>query len=152
MLLVRHKGLLLGSVEDGISLGVTRDMPVIVEKETHLSRMSGLIRYHSMTQKDVVMEIHDIAEDQLEVQGRMKECHVGHERLLDIEEFTFPLRCIKPGKLPIDPDPGVGERESNFLLYIGDVDAGMQFLTNMRPVNIPEIVVLIKTQQEFSIP
>jgi hypothetical protein len=42
-------------------------MPVIVEKETHLSWMCGLIGHHHVTQKDVVMEIHDIAEDQLEL-------------------------------------------------------------------------------------
>ena len=67
MLLVRHKGLLLWSIEDGISLGVTQDMPVIVEKETHLSWMIGLIRHHNMTQEDVIMEIHDITEDQVEL-------------------------------------------------------------------------------------
>src|SRR5436309_4385357 len=64
LLLVRHEGLLVWSVEDGIALGVTRDMPVIVEKETDLSWMIGLIRHHNMTQENVIMEIHNIAEDQ----------------------------------------------------------------------------------------
>ena len=67
LLLVRHEGLLVWSVEDGIALGVTRDMPVIVEKETDLSWMIGLIRHHNMTQENVIMEIHNIAEDQLDL-------------------------------------------------------------------------------------
>jgi hypothetical protein len=82
----------------------------------------------------------------------MKEGHVGHERLLGIEQFTLPLGSIKPRKLPIDPDPGVGDREGNFLLDIGDIDSSVQFLTDMRPVNITEMVVPVKIQQQFSIP
>ena len=66
-LFVSHQCLLLWRVEDRISLCITCDMPVIVEKETHLSWMIGLIRHQNMTQEDVVMEINDIAEDQLEL-------------------------------------------------------------------------------------
>src|SRR6266446_235397 len=65
--LVGHQGLLLWRVEDRIALCITRDMPVIVEKETHLSWMISLIRHNNMTQEDVVMEINGIAEDQLEL-------------------------------------------------------------------------------------
>src|SRR5437763_16128809 len=82
----------------------------------------------------------------------MNERHMGYQRLPGIEQFTLPLRGIKPYKLPIDPDPGMGDRQSNFLLNIGDVDAGVQFLTDVRPVNIAEMVVLVKIQQQFSIP
>src|SRR5436305_12122185 len=82
----------------------------------------------------------------------MKECYLGHQRLPGIEQLTRPLRCIEPGKLPIDPDPGAGDRRGSFLLDIDDIDSGVQFLTDMRPVNITEIVVLVKIQQQFPIP
>src|SRR2546425_1644933 len=82
----------------------------------------------------------------------MNECHLGHQRLPGIEQFTLPLRSIKPCKLPLNPDPSMGNREGNFLLDIGNIDASVQFLTDMRPVNITEIVVLIKIQQQISIP
>src|SRR5438094_3650761 len=82
----------------------------------------------------------------------MKQCHVGHQRLPGIEQLTPPLRCIEPRKLPIDPDPCAGDRGSSFFLDIDDIDSGVQFLTDMRPVNITEIVVLVKIQQQLSIP
>src|SRR2546428_8106707 len=82
----------------------------------------------------------------------MKECHVGHQRLPGIEQLTLPLRCIEPRKLPLDPDPRAGDRRGSLLLDIDDIDSGVQFLTDMRPVNITEIVVLVKIQQQLSIP
>jgi len=76
----------------------------------------------------------------------MKECHVGNKRLPGIEQLTFPLRGIEPCKLPIDPDPCVRDRGGSFFLDIDDIDSSVQFLTDMRPVNITEIVVLVKIQ------
>src|SRR5579864_627231 len=61
---VRHQCLLLWGVEDSIALGITRNMPVIVEKEAHLAWMVSFIRYHYMTHKNIVMEIHEVSEDQ----------------------------------------------------------------------------------------
>src|SRR5712692_6160176 len=49
--LVRHQGLLLCRVDDRIALCITRDMPVIVEEETHLSGMISLVRRNNMTQE-----------------------------------------------------------------------------------------------------
>src|SRR5579884_1669756 len=104
-----------------------------------------------MTQEEVVVEIHTIVEDQLELQRTMKECHMGNKRLLGIEYLTLPLSCVEPGKLPIDPDSRAGDRRSSFFFNIDDIDASVQFLADMRPVNITEIVVLVKIQQQFSI-
>src|SRR5438067_13470599 len=105
-----------------------------------------------MAQEKVVVEIHGIAEDQLEVQRGMNECHMGNKRLLGIEHLTLPLRRVEPGKLPIDPDSGMRDRGGSFFLDIDDIDSSVQFLADMRPVNITEIVVLVKIQQQFSIP
>src|SRR6266516_6054613 len=82
----------------------------------------------------------------------MKECHAGNKRLPGMEQLPFPLRGIEPCKLPIDPDPCVRDRGGSFFLDIDDIDSSVQFLTDMRPVNITEIVVLVKIQQQFSIP
>src|SRR5437870_5682987 len=104
-----------------------------------------------MTQENVVVEIHGIARDQLELQRGMSECHMGNKRLPGIEQLTLPLRRVEPCKLPIDPDSCAGDRRGSFFLDINDIDSCVQFLADMRPVNITEVVVLVKIQQQFSI-
>jgi hypothetical protein len=97
------------------------------------------------------VEVHGIIEDQLELQCGMSEGHMGNKGLPGIEHLTLPLRRVEPGELSLDPDACAGDRGSSFFLDINDIDASLQFLTDMRPVNITEIVVLIKVQQQLSI-
>jgi hypothetical protein len=57
-----------------------------------------------------------------------------------IEQFPLPFRSIKPCKLSIDPDTRVR-----------NITASVQFLSYVRPIDIAEIIALIKIDQETTI-
>src|SRR5579864_340930 len=70
----------------------------------------------------------------------MLERDIRYQRLLFVDYLALPIRRIEPGKAAIDPDPGVR-----------DITGGMQFLTNMRPVNITQVVAFVEVEQQSSI-
>ena len=139
-LIVKHCAA-FGFIVDRVSHLLSANVKVVCEKEPDLARTIHVISHDDLAQIQVLVKVDHVVTDQAQGEIGMVQRNVRDQRAMDIIHGSLPALVVQPAKLPIDPDPKTTGVAGSVIL-----------LPHMRPVDVPQIVVVVKVDQQRSIP
>src|SRR5206468_4747183 len=88
-------------VVGGVADFVRGNIQVVVEEEPNLTVAISWIPHVNLAQIEILVKIYGIATTELEVEIRMRELDLGHQRVVGIAQPACPARVIQP------PEPAI---------------------------------------------
>ena len=88
----------------------------------------------------VTAEVDAVVEVHADLQLTMAQRHVGHQRVVEVDDFPRPARVVEPGEATIDPDADAARAA-----------AGVILLAHPGVIDVAQVVVVVEIDQQGSI-